>query len=48
MRPRRKQALRFAGGDGSEGKPYVEVGLLAKGVLVEEEDLMWLMESVCL
>ena len=48
MRLRRKQTLWFAGGDRSEGKPYVEVGLLAKGVLVEEEDLVWLMESVCL
>ena len=37
MRPKRKQALRFAGGDGSEEKLYVELGLLAKGVLVEEE-----------
>ena len=35
--PKRKQALQFAGGDGSEDKPYVELGLLAKGVLVEEE-----------
>ena len=33
----KKKALRFAGGDGSEEKPYVELGLLAKGVLVEEE-----------
>ena len=37
VRPKRKQALQFAGGDGSEDKPYVELGLLAKGVLVEEE-----------
>ena len=36
IRPKRKQALQFAGGDGSEEKPYVELGLLAKGVLVEE------------
>ena len=36
VRPKRKQALQFAGGDGSEEKPYVELGLLAKGVLVEE------------
>ena len=28
---------RFARGDRSEEKPYVELGLLAKGVLVEEE-----------
>ena len=38
--PKRKQALRFAGGDRLEEKPYVEVGLLAKGVLVEEEELV--------
>ena len=38
MRLKRKQALWFAGGDGSEEKPYMEVGLLAKGVLVEEEE----------
>ena len=37
VRPKKKQALRFAGGDGSEEKLYVELGLLAKGVLVEEE-----------
>ena len=37
MRPKKKQVLRFAGGDGSEERPYVELGLLAKGVLVEEE-----------
>ena len=37
IRPKRKQALRFAGGDGSEERPYVELGLLSKGVLVEEE-----------
>ena len=37
VRPKKKQALWFAGGDGSEEKPYVELGLLAKGVLVEEE-----------
>ena len=37
VRLKRKQALRFASGDGSEGKPYVELGLLSKGVLVEEE-----------
>ena len=37
VRPKKKQALRFAGGDGSEEKPYVELGLLSKGVLVEEE-----------
>ena len=37
MRPKKKQALQFTGGDGSEEKPYVELGLLAKGVLVEEE-----------
>ena len=37
VRPKRKQALQFAGGDGSEEKPYVESGLLLKGVLVEEE-----------
>ena len=36
VRPKRKQALQFAGGDGSEGKLYVELGLLLKGVLVEE------------
>ena len=40
VRPKRKQALRFAGGDGSEGKPYVELGLLSKGVLVEEEPVV--------
>ena len=34
---KKKQALQFAGGDRSEERPYVEVGLLAKGVLVEEE-----------
>ena len=38
VRLKRKQALQFAGGDGSEEKPYMEVGLLAKGVLVEEEE----------
>ena len=27
----------FAGGDGLEERPYVELGLLSKGVLVEEE-----------
>ena len=37
VRPKKKQVLRFAGGDGSEERPYVELGLLAKGVLVEEE-----------
>ena len=38
VRPKKKkQALRFAGGDGSKERPYVELGLLAKGVLVEEE-----------
>ena len=37
VKPKKKQVLRFAGGDGSEEKPYVELGLLAKGVLVEEE-----------
>ena len=37
VRPKKKQALWFAGGDGSEERPYVELGLLAKGVLVEEE-----------
>ena len=37
MRPKRKQALRFARGDRSEEKLYVELGLLSKGVLVEEE-----------
>ena len=37
VRPKRKQALRFAGGDRSEERPYVELGLLSKGVLVEEE-----------
>ena len=40
VRPKRTQALWFAGVDGSEGKLYVEVGLLAKGVLVEEEELV--------
>ena len=39
VRPKRKQALQFAGGDRSEERPYVEVGLLAKGVLVEEEPM---------
>ena len=39
VRPKRKQALRFARGDGSEGKPYVELGFLAEGVLVEEESV---------
>ena len=38
VRPTRKQALRFAGDDRSEDKLYMEVGLLAKGVLVEEEE----------
>ena len=37
MRPKKKQALWFARGDKSKEKPYVELGLLAKGVLVEEE-----------
>ena len=37
VRPKKKQVLRFAGGDGSEEKLFVELGLLAKGVLVEEE-----------
>ena len=37
VRLRRKQALRFAGGDRSEESPYIELGLLSKGVLVEEE-----------
>ena len=37
VRLKRKQALQFARGDGSEEKPYVELGLLLKGVLVEEE-----------
>ena len=41
VRPKKKkQALRFAGGDRSEERLYVEVGLLAKGVLVEEEELV--------
>ena len=39
VRPKRKQALQFAGGDGSRGKPYVDLGLLSKGVLVEEEPM---------
>ena len=34
---KKKQALWFAGGDGSEERLYVELGLLSKGVLVEEE-----------
>ena len=38
VRPKREQALQFAGGDGSEDKLYMEVGLLAKGVLVEEKE----------
>ena len=38
VRLKKKQVLRFAGGDGSEEKPYVELGLLSKGVLVEEEE----------
>ena len=38
VRLKRKQALWFARGDGSKEKPYVEAGLLAKGVLVEEEE----------
>ena len=37
VRPKKKQALWFARGDGSKEKPYVELGLLSKGVLVEEE-----------
>ena len=37
VRPKRKQALQFTGGDGSEERPYVELGLLSNGVLVEEE-----------
>ena len=37
IRPKRKQALRFARGDGSEEKLYVELSLLSKGVLIEEE-----------
>ena len=37
---KKKQALRFAGGDRSKERPYVEVGLLAKGVLVEEEEVL--------
>ena len=37
VRPKRKQALWFARGDGSKERPYVELGLLSKGVLVEEE-----------
>ena len=40
VRLKRKQALQFARGDGSEERLYVEVGLLAKGVLVEEEELV--------
>ena len=38
VRPKRKQALWFAGGDGLEEKLYVELGLLSKGVLVEETE----------
>ena len=38
VRLKKKQALQFAGGDGSKEKLYVEVGLLVKGVLVEEEE----------
>ena len=38
VRLKRKQALWFTGGDRSEERPYVEVGLFAKGVLVEEEE----------
>ena len=37
VRPKRKQALRFARGDSPEEKLYMEAGLSAKGVLVEEE-----------
>ena len=37
VRPKKKQVLRFARGDGSEEKLYMEAGLSAKGVLVEEE-----------
>ena len=37
MRSKGKKALRFARGDGSEERPYVELGLLSKGVLVEEK-----------
>ena len=40
MWPKKKQALRFAGGDGSEERPYMELGLLSKGVLVEEEPVV--------
>ena len=40
IRPKRKQALRFAGGDGSEEKLYVELSLLSKGVLIEEEPVV--------
>ena len=39
VQPKRKQALRFASGDGSEERPYVELGLLSKGALVEEEPI---------
>ena len=38
VRPKKKQVLWFAGGDGLEERPYVELGLLSKGVLVEEEE----------
>ena len=40
VRLKRKQALWFAGGDRSEEKPYVELGLLSKGVLVEEDPVV--------
>ena len=37
VRLKKKQAFWFAGGDGSEERLYVELGLLSKGVVVEEE-----------
>ena len=37
VRPKKKQALWFTRGHGSEERPYIELGLLSKGVLVEEE-----------
>ena len=40
VRLKKKQVLWFASGDRSEERPYVELRLLSKGVLVEEEPVV--------